>query len=128
MIDSNAAASRLPLVLVVDPVAASRQTLWRLLSPFCAVLEAPGAQRAQDWLTLRPNIDALVVQQDLPDLPGREFLASLASARVPVASRAVLVTRPLDTHDVFTKLSGCLFTRDIRKADALRREAARLAS
>ena len=57
VINLDVAVARLPIVLVVDPVAASRQTMWRLLSRSFGVLEAPDARRAREWLTCRPSID-----------------------------------------------------------------------
>jgi hypothetical protein len=58
---------RLPLVLLVDPVDASRFALWRELSRSFGVLEAPDAARARAWLRDRQDIDAIVVQRELPD-------------------------------------------------------------
>jgi CheY-like chemotaxis protein len=128
MINLDVAARRLPIVLVVDPVAASRHMVWRVLSRSFGVLEAPDARRAHDWLKGRPDIDALVVQRELPDADGSEFVESLVSARVDVASRSILVTRPVDVRGVLTSLTGWFFSRDVRKADAMRREADRLVS
>ena len=128
MISLDAAVTRLPIVLVVDPVAASRHTMWRLLSRSFGVLEAPDARRARDWLTSRPNIDALVVQRELPDADGGEFVEGLVAARVAVASRVILVTRPVDTRTVLKSLTRWFFARDVKKAEALLREADRLVS
>ncbi len=124
----DAAATRLPLVLVVDPVAASRQTMWRLLSPFFGVLEAPDGRRAEDWLEARPAIDALVVQSELPDVAGDELVKSLSTAQFAAASRAIVVTRPVDVPAVLRRLAGWFFARDVRKARLLVREAERLVS
>lgn len=121
-------AARLPIVLVVDPVAASRQTMWRLLSRSFGVLEAADARRARDWLTHRPNIDALVVQEELPDAQGSELVKSFATAQVAVASRAILVARPVDLRTVVTRLAGWFFSRDATRAKVLWREADRLSS
>ena len=120
--------ARLPIVLVVDPVVASRHTMWRLLSRSFGVLEAPDALRARDWLDCRPNIDALVVQTELPDTCGSEFMKSLAAARIPVASRTIVVERPVDLRTLVTSLAGWFFSRDAAKTAALLREAERLVS
>jgi CheY-like chemotaxis protein len=128
MVGLDVAEARLPLVLVVDPVAASRQTLWRLLSRSFGVLEAPDARRAQGWLASRPDIDAMVVQRELPDADGGDFVLGLVSAQASVASRVVLVTRPIDLATVLRSLAGWFFSRDVRKSDLLMRQAARLAS
>jgi response regulator RpfG family c-di-GMP phosphodiesterase len=128
MISLDTAVTRLPIVLVVDPVAASRQTMWRLLSRSFGVLEAPDARRAYDRLACRPDIDALVVQRELPDADGEAFVESLAAGRAVYASRALLVTRPVDLRTVLRSLTGWFFARDPRKADALLREAHRLVS
>src|SRR5271166_4578074 len=100
MISVDATASRLPILLVVDPVAASRQAMWRLLSRSFGVLEAPDARRAHEWLACRPGIDALIVQRELPDADGAELVLDLVAARAAVASRVILVTRPVDLHTV----------------------------
>ena len=124
----DAAAARLPIVLVIDPVAASRLSLWRLLSRSFGVLEAPDAKRALACLGCRPQIDALVVQEHLPDASGAELVESLATARVPAASRAVLVSRPVDQRSVLAALSRSLFAREPRRVEALLREAERMVS
>ena len=121
-------AARLPIVLVVDPMVASRHAMWRLLSRSFGVLEAPDARRARDWLTSRPNIDALVVQMELPDAQGSDLVKSFATAQVAVASRAILVARPVDLRMVVTRLAGWFFSRDAMRAEVLWREADRLCS
>jgi CheY-like chemotaxis protein len=128
MLSVDAAVARLPIVLVVDPVAASRLAMWRLLSPSFGVIEAPDARRAQESLTRRPDIAALVMQKELPDADGAEFVKSLVVARAAIASRAILVGRPVDSRAVLTSLAGWFFSRDIRKAGAVLREADRLVS
>lgn len=127
-IDCVAAGFRLPIVLVVDPEAASRFTLWRLLSPSLGVLEARDGRRARDWLRCGRRIDALVVQKALPDSDGSELVKSLLTARIAAASRAVIVTRPIDLHMVVTNMTSWFFSQDARRADALVREADRLVS
>ncbi len=117
--------ARLPIVLVVDPVVASRHALWRLLSRSFGVLEAPDARRAREWLACRPNIDALVVQRELPDTSGSDFVKSLAAARIPVASRTIVVARPVDLHALVTSLAGWFFAREAGKIDVRLREADR---
>jgi response regulator RpfG family c-di-GMP phosphodiesterase len=126
MIGLDVAEARLPIVLVVDPVAASRHTMWRLLSRSFGVLEAPDARCAQGWLECRPDIDAMVVQRELPDADGGDFVLDLVSAQASVAARVVLVTRPVDLQTVLHSLAGWFFPRDV--ADQLMRECGRLAS
>ena len=128
MIGVDAVASRLPIVLVVDPVAASRQAMWRSLSQSFGVLEAADARHARDWLARRPNLDALVVQRELPDADGGEFVESLVAERAAAASRVILVSRPVDLRMVLKSLVGWFFSRDVRKAEAMIREADRFAS
>lgn len=128
MYSLDTATARLPVVLVVDPVASSRHTLWRLLSRFFGVIESPDAEGARDWLQRRPDIDALVVQDELPDARGGELVKSLADARVGAVSHAVVVTRPVDLRRVVQLLVGWFFSRDARRAGALMMEARRLAS
>ncbi len=128
MIRLDTAVARLPIVLVVDPVAASRLAMWRLLSRSFGVLEAPGARRAEEWLARRPDIAPLVAPRGLPDADGGGVGSSLVSARVDGASRSILVGRPVDLRRVLTDLTGWFFSQDVRKADALRRQADRLVS
>jgi response regulator RpfG family c-di-GMP phosphodiesterase len=128
MVGLDTAVARLPIVLVVDPVAASRFTMWRLLSRSFGILEAPDALHARTWLTCRPSIDALIVQRKLPDADGFELVESLGTARFAGASRAILVTRPVDLHTVVTRLAGWFLARDARGAEMLLREADLLGS
>jgi DNA-binding NtrC family response regulator len=122
----NTAVNRLPIVLVVDPVAASRFAMWRLLSSSVGVLEAPDARGARGWLACRQDIDALVVQRTLADADGNAFVKSLAT--VPVALRAIVIARPVDFRAVVMSLSGWLFSRDARGPEVLPRAADRLVS
>jgi hypothetical protein len=88
------AASRPPLVLLVDPVVASRHWMWRSLSRAFGVIEAPDAKGARDWIAQRPDIDALVVQDDLPDERGVELVCDLAKESHPIAAHAIVLARP----------------------------------
>lgn len=124
----TSATARLPVVLVVDPVASSRHTLWRLLTHCFGVIESTDARGAREWLERRPDIDALVVQDDLPDARGREWVKSLAEARLGAVSHALVVGRPVDLRMVVTRMVGWFFSRDSRRAEELMREARRLAS
>lgn len=128
MISLDAAPAQLPIVLVVDPVGASRQALWRSLSRCFAVIEASDARGARDWLAHRSDIDALVVQRDLPDAQGSDLVKSLVTAQAAVASRSILVTNPVDLRGVLTSLTGWFYPRDAGGARARVREANRLVS
>ena len=100
----TSSAERLPIVLLVDPVAASRLTMWRLLDRRFGVLEAPDARGALEWLARRPEIDALVVQKRLPDGDGPALLRSIASrGSVP---RVMLVDRDEEATRVVTRLAS----------------------
>ena len=88
------AVGRPPLVLLVDPVVASRHWMWRGLSRAFGVLEAGSAGGARDWIARRPDIDALVVQDELPDGRGLELVEELASEHHPVVSRSIVLARP----------------------------------
>jgi hypothetical protein len=88
------AVGRPPLVLLVDPVVASRHWMWRGLSRAFGVLEAGTAEGARDWIARRPDIDALVVQDELPDGRGLELVSDLASEQHPVVSRSIVLARP----------------------------------
>lgn len=91
---SYVAASRPPLVLLVDPVVASRHWMWRSLSRAFGVIEAPDAKGARDWIAQRPDIDALIVQDELPDARGVELVRDLANASHPIAAHAIVLARP----------------------------------
>jgi hypothetical protein len=133
----------LPLVLLVDPSIASRHWMWRPLSRAFGVLEAGDASGAREWLARRPDIDVLVVDNELPDERGVDLVRDLASAHHPVASRAIVLARPSpdwgriaqagatlvergDLRAVFSKLAGWFLARDAGLARALLREADRL--
>jgi response regulator RpfG family c-di-GMP phosphodiesterase len=135
--------SRSPLVLLVDPAVASRHFMWRALSRAFGILEASSARSARTWIANRPDIDALVVQDDLPDQRGVEFVRELASARHPVVRRTIvqasvsadgasiahadltLIERG-DLRAVSTKLAAWLLSRDASTTKALMREVDRL--
>jgi hypothetical protein len=137
----DATAGRLPLVLLVDPILASRHSMWRVLSRGFGVLEAGNAMAARAWMARRPDIDALVVEDDLPDERGLDFVRGLASARHPIASRAIVLARQSaagasalpgatllergDLRGVLSKLATWILTRDAMLARALLREAER---
>jgi DNA-binding NtrC family response regulator len=124
----DAVGSHLAVVLVVDPVAPSRHLMWRLLSQSFGVIEAVDARAARDWLACRPDIDALVVQNDLPDGRGSDLVRSLAKSRVAAASQAVVVARPVDLRAVAMSLASWFFGHDARKAETLLGDAERLSS
>jgi hypothetical protein len=137
------ASGRPPLVLVGDPLVTSRHFMWRTLSRAFGVLEAPNGRAARTWINARPEIDALVVQDELPDERGIELVRDLAQARHPVARRSIVLARRTpdwaaiaqagltliergDLRAVSAKLAGWLLSRDAGLARALMREADRL--
>jgi response regulator RpfG family c-di-GMP phosphodiesterase len=143
--DVNAAHARPPLVLLVDPVVASRHWMWRAMSQAFGVVEAETAGSARQWLARRPQIDALVVQDELPDGSGHELVESLVSERHPVAARSIVLARPSpdwgaiaqagltlvergDLRALMAKLASWLLVRDAGLARALLREAERISS
>ena len=134
-----------PLVLVVDPFVASRHFMWRALSRAFGVLEASSADAAWTWIASRPDIDALVVQDELPDRRGLDLVRDLASTMHPVARRAIVLARPTpdwaaiaqagltliergDLRAVSAKLASWLLSRDASLTKALMREAERLSA
>jgi response regulator RpfG family c-di-GMP phosphodiesterase len=84
-------SSRRALVLVVDPKAETRHWMWRLLHRTFGVLEAPNAQLAKNWIRDRPDIDAIIVEDELPDARGSDLVKELARAAHPVAQHAIVV-------------------------------------
>lgn len=141
----NATIADLPLVLLVDASLTSRHWMWRLLSRGFGVLEAGSAQEARAWLDRRPDIDALVVDNELPDARGVDLVRDLAGARHPVAARAIVLARQSldwvrvahagatlvergDARAVLSKLAAWFRARDAGLARALMREAERLRS
>jgi response regulator RpfG family c-di-GMP phosphodiesterase len=142
MMDVNAAFARPPLVLLVDPVVTSRHWMWRAMSQAFGVLEAGTAGSARQWLARRPDIDALVVQDELPDQRGHELVCGLVSERHPVARRSIVLARPSpdwgriaqagltliergDLRGLLATLAGWFLMRDAGLARALMREADR---
>jgi len=142
MMNLDSAGGRPPLVLLVDPVVTSRHWMWRTLSRAFGVLEAVNAQGARDWLDRRPDIDALVVEDELPDERGLDLVRALATDSHPIASRAIVLARPSpdwarfghagatliargDLRAVLAKLASWFLARDAGLARALLREADR---
>lgn len=138
----DTAVGRPPLVLLVDPVVTSRHWMWRGLSRAFGVLEAGSAGGARDWIARRPDIDALVVQDELPDGRGLELVNELASEHHPVVSRSIVLARPGsrwstsalagatliergDLRAVVSKLATWFLARDAWLARALLRDADR---
>jgi hypothetical protein len=136
-------SSGLPLVLLVDSNARSRHWMWRALSRTFGVLEAGDAQGARDWLARRPDIDALIVDDELPDGRGTDLVCDLADADHRVAARAIVLARPGpdwarlarpgtelvargDLRGLVATLAGWFLARDAGLARALMREADRL--
>jgi len=136
------AVGRTPLVLLVDPIVASRHWMWRGMSRAFGVLEAGSVEAARDWIARRPDIDALVVQDELPDGRGDDLVRDLVTARHRVASRSIVLARPGvewsrmaqlgvtliergDLRAVLSKLAGWFLARDAWLARALLREADR---
>jgi hypothetical protein len=125
----DTAVGRPALVLLVDPVIASRHWMWRAMSRAFGVLEAGSARAARDWIEQRPDIDALVTQDELPDERGAHLVEQLALAHHPVASRSIVLVRSrTDLRTVLSKLAGWFLTRDAGLARALLREADRLSA
>jgi response regulator RpfG family c-di-GMP phosphodiesterase len=141
----DVASSGPPLVLLVDSNTLSRHWMWRALSRTFGVIEAGDARGARAWLTHRPDIDALIVDDDLPDERGIDLVRDLASADNRAASRAIVLARPSpdwarharpdaalvargDLLALVAKLSGWFLARDAGLARALRREAERLST
>jgi response regulator RpfG family c-di-GMP phosphodiesterase len=141
----DAAGGRSPLVLLVDPFVTSRHFMWRAFHRAFGVIEAGSAGAARTWIASRPDIDAIVVQDELPDQPGLELVRDLVRARHPVARRSIVLARPNpdwaaiaqagltliergDLRAVSAKLAGWLLSRDAVLARALMREADRLSA
>jgi DNA-binding NtrC family response regulator len=109
-------AQRLPIVLVVDPVSESRFAMWRLLGARFGVIEAADARGVREWLASRQDIDAIVVQRELPDGDGSEVLDSLASAWAPASLRSIVMDRADDARSVVERLTRSFFSRDADRA------------
>ena len=88
---STREAQRRALVLVVDPKPETRHGMWRLLSQTFGVIEAPNAVLAKNWLRERPDIDAIIVEDELPDSRGSDLVRELARCASPVADRAIVI-------------------------------------
>lgn len=79
------------LVLIVDPKVESRHWMWRMLNSAFGVIEAPNALSARQWIEERPDIDALIVEDELPDARGGELVRELAAESHPIARRSIVV-------------------------------------
>jgi response regulator RpfG family c-di-GMP phosphodiesterase len=143
LINADVTTGRSPLVLLVDPLIASRHFMWRALSRTFGVLEAGDAAAARTWIESRPDIDALIVEDNLPDQRGIDLVRGLVSAKHPVARRCIVLARPApdwagiaqagltliergDLRAVAAKLASWLLSRDAGVTRALMREVDRL--
>ena len=141
----DAAGGRSPLVLLVDPFVTSRHFMWRALTRAFGVIEAGNAGAARAWIASRPDIDAIVVQDELPDQRGLEFVRELVHAKHPVARCSIVLARMTpdwaaiaqagltliergDLRAISAKLASWLLARDAGLAKALIREADRLSA
>jgi response regulator RpfG family c-di-GMP phosphodiesterase len=141
----DAASGRSPLVLLVDPFVTSRHFMWRALTRAFGVIEASNAGAARAWITSRPDIDAIVVQDELPDQRGLELVRELVHEKHPVARRSIVLARLSpdwaaiaqagltliergDLRAISAKLASWLLLRDAGLAKALMREADRLSA
>ena len=141
----DAAGGRSPLVLLVDPFVTSRHFMWRALTRAFGVIEAGNAGAARAWIASRPDIDAIVVQDELPDQRGLELVRELVLAKHPVARRSIVLARMTpdwaaiaqagltliergDLRAISAKLASWLLARDAGLAKALIREADRLSA
>jgi response regulator RpfG family c-di-GMP phosphodiesterase len=140
----DAAFRRPPLVLLVDPIASSRHWTWRALSTAFGVLEASTARGAREWIHRRADIDALIVESELPGAHGVDLVRDLVTACHPVASRSIVLAGPSadcadvvqkhgatliergDLRALISKLAGWFLARDARVVRTLMREAERL--
>jgi hypothetical protein len=117
--------------------------MWRALSRAFGVLEAGSALAARAWIERRPDIDAIVVDDALPDQRGVDLVSDLLTARCPAASRAIVLARKSarrraaaeagvtvvdrgDVRSVVSKLASWFLARDVAKARALLREVERI--
>jgi response regulator RpfG family c-di-GMP phosphodiesterase len=128
--------TRRALVLLVDAKVESRHWLWRTLSQAFGVIEAASAAAARRWIRERPDIDAIIVDDELPDARGHELVGELAREANPIAGRAIVVAahaaeiapnvvEPGDVCAILSKLTGWLVGRDVAAARALLREFTR---
>ena len=117
--------------------------MWRALSGAFGVLEAGDAGTARGWIESRPDIDAIVVQDELPDQRGLELVRELLAARHPVVSRSIVLAQRSadwawiaqagltliergDLRAVSSKLASWLLSRDAGLVRVLMREVDRL--
>jgi DNA-binding NarL/FixJ family response regulator len=105
--------------------------MWRSLSRAFGVLEASNARGAREWMAQRPDIDALVIENELPDERGLELVRALASDRHPIASRSIVLAQASteariahgatlvergDLRAVLAKLASWFLSRDAHLA------------
>jgi len=116
----HASAGRTSVVLVVDPSPESRFTMRYLLGGRFRVLEASDLRGAREWLECGREIDAIVVQRELPDGDGSQLVDAFPAGWLPGALRAVVVDRADDLRTVAVQLTRWL-SRDsaagARRAD-----------
>lgn len=79
------------LILIVDSKVETRHWMWRLLSGSFGVLEAPDAASARRWIEERPDIDGLVIDDDLADERGADLVRDLVRDGNPITERTIVV-------------------------------------
>ena len=103
--------------------------------------EATTARGATRWIDERPDIDALVVEDDLPDGRGADLAASLAAREHPLAKHTIVMTRARpqpaggitvvergDLRAVMSTLTSWFAVRDLPQARRLGEVWSRLPS
>jgi CheY-like chemotaxis protein len=91
MLERTDSSSRRALVLIVDPRPETRHWMWRLLSRAFGVLEASSALSARRWIRDRPDIDAIIVDDELPDTRGADLVKELVQSAHPIADRSIII-------------------------------------
>jgi hypothetical protein len=131
-------ASSRALVLIVDPQVESRHWMWRLLSKAFGVIEAQNARSARRWIDERPDIDAVVIEDELPDSRGSDLVKDLARCGHPIATRSIVIASDWrrvmlggltvvergDVQSIVQKLTSWFMARDVAQARRVLKELA----
>ncbi len=79
------------LILIVDSKVETRHWMWRQLNGSFGVLEAPDAMSARRWIDERPDIDGLIIDDDLTDERGADLVRELVRDGHPLTERTIIV-------------------------------------
>jgi hypothetical protein len=103
---------RFPLLLLVDGRASTRHWMWRSLTRDFGLVEASTGREARARIARRSDLEAMVIENELPDERGLEVAAHLARVHHPLASRTIVLAGASDLKQRSPVEGAILVERD----------------